>query len=215
MTMTLAQAITRTRFLLDDTDANPLVTDAEITTALEVAQEEVWRLVVTSGANVFNQQATLSSSTAGVVDLSSIKPIDVVNVAIVVGNMRTQVRPVRVFDYAHAVLAVYSLAVTYIPRVTFPTLSSDPFVWSTAAISSTTLDQLVCHIAASQCWVRTGDPPNAAIERRKDELLASIATIVSIPSWSATPLNERGTERDSGIFWVRTAHDQLQLVSGV
>ena len=71
------------------------------------------------------------------------------------------------------------------------------------------------HIAASECWTHTGDPPNASIERRKQELIESVNTIVSIPSWSATPVG--ATDRSvqsSGMAWIRIAHDALQIIYG-
>lgn len=213
MPMTLTQAIARTRFLLDDTDSNPLVTDAEITTALVIAQEEVWQMVVSSGANIFYQQANVTSSGSGVVSLTAVKPIKIANVVTNTGPLRVQIPPARLYDGQANVLQALPLTVTYVPRVTAPVLGTDEFIWSTSSISMTTLDQLCCHIAASQCWVRTGDPPNAAMEKRKQELIDSIHTIVSVPSWSATPLGERGG-REAGIAWIATAYDTLQLVYG-
>jgi hypothetical protein len=213
MPMTLTQAIARTRFLLDDTDSNPLVTDAEITTALVIAQEEVWQMVVSSGVNIFYRQASVTSSGSGVINVSSLRPIKIANIATNTGPLRIQIPPARLYDGQANVLQALPLTVTYVPHVTAPVLGTDEFIWSQATISMTTLDQLCCHIAASQCWVRTGDPPNAAMEKRKQELIDSIHTIVQTPSWSATPLGERGG-RESGMAWVRTAHDVLQLVYG-
>jgi hypothetical protein len=213
MTMTLAQAITRVRFLLDDSDANPLISDAEITTALEVGQEEVWQLVIDSGANVFYQTADIASPGNGVVDVSSIKPLKIINVAQVVGTYALQIPPCRPFDGFAPVLSAVNVRLVYVPRATFPALSSDPFVWSQAAISMTTLDQLLCHTAAAQCWVRTGEPPLASMEKRRAELAASVTSSINIPSWSVSPLDDTGST-DSGFYWRRTSHDTLQLVYG-
>lgn len=213
MTVTLAQAITRVRFLLDDKDNNPLISDAEITTALQVAQEEVWQGVVDSGANIFFQVADISSTSAGVVNLASVTPLKISNVAIVVGNGVLQVPPCRVFDGFANVVGVRPCRITYVPRAPFPALSGDPFVWSQSTISLTTLDQLLCHTAASMCWVKTGEPPLASMERRRAELLASCTSTINLPAWSATPLTPGGA-RDAGFYWRRTAHDQIQLVEG-
>ena len=213
MTMTLAQAITRVRFLLDDNDVNPLISDAEITTALQVGQEEVWQAVIDSGANIFYQQADISSSSAGVLSLASITPLKVANVALVVGTSTLQIPPCRPFDGRGDVTSVQPCRIVYVPRAAFPALSSDPFTWSQATISVTTLDQLLVHVAASQCWVKTGEPPLASMEKRRAELMDSVTSIINIPSWSATPLAPAGS-RDSGFYWRRTAHDTIQLVNG-
>lgn len=215
MTTTLTSAIARVRFLLDDTDSNPLVSDADITLALSVAQEEVWQLVITSGANIFYQQATLTSTATGGVNVGSLKPLKIANVAKVVDNYRVQIPPARFYDNYTNIQQPIDIVVTYVPRATFPALPADEFVWSQSTISLTTLDQLMIHVAASQCWARTGEPPNAAIEKRKQELMDSINTLVSIPSWSATPVGatDRGL-RDSGMSWIRVAHDALQIIYG-
>lgn len=215
MTVTLSAAIARVRFLLDDTDSNPLVSDSDITLALQVAQEEVWQLVVTSGANIFYQQASVTTTSTGAANISSIAPIKIANVAKVVDNYRVQIPPARFYDNYTNVLQSMTLLISYVPRATFPALAGDPFVWSQSTINLNTLDQLMIHIAASQCWVRTGEPPNAAIEKRKQELLDSIHTLVSIPSWSATPVGATDRSvRDAGFSWIRTAHDQLQIIYG-
>jgi len=213
MTVTLAQAIVRVRFLLDDKDNNPLISDAEITTALQVAQEEVWQSVVDSGANIYYQSADVSSSSAGVISLASITPLKIANVALVVGNGVLQVPPCRVFDGFANVTSVQPCRIMYVPRAAFPALSSDPFVWSQASISLTTLDQLLCHTAASMCWIKTGEPPLSAMEKRRAELQASCTSTINLPGWSVTPLT-LGVVRDSGIYWRRSAHDQIQLVNG-
>jgi hypothetical protein len=213
MTVTLAQAITRVRFLLDDNDANPLISDAEITTALQVAQEEVWQSVIDSGANIFHQSVDVSSTSAGVLSLASITPLKIANVALVVGNGVLQIPPCRQFDGFANVVGVKACRVVYVPRAAFPALSSDPFNWSQSSISMTTLDQLLCHVAASSCWVKTGEPPLASMEKRRAELQASVTSTINLPAWSATPLTVGGA-RDSGIFWRRSAHDQIQLING-
>jgi len=213
MTMTLAQAITRVRFLLDDKDNNPLISDAEITTALQVAQEEVWQSVVDSGANIFFQSVDISSTSAGVVALASVTPLKISNVAIVVGNGVLQVPPCRVFDGFANVVGVQPCRITYVPRAAFPALSSDPFIWSQATISLTTLDQLLAHTAASMCWIKTGEPPLSSMEKRRAELQTSCTSTINLPAWSATPMTIGGA-RDSGIYWRRTAHDQIQLING-
>ena len=215
MTITLTAAIARVRFLLDDTDANPLVSDADITSALSVAQEEVWQMVVTSGANIFYQQATITTTATGGANIASITPIKIANVARNVGTYRTQIPPARVYDSYTNIQQPIDLVITYVPRAAFPATGGDPFVWSQSTISLATLDQLMIHIAASQCWVRTGEPPNAAIEKRKQELVDSINTLVSIPSWSATPVGATNRSvQTSGMAWIRVAHDALQIIYG-
>lgn len=211
MTITLTQAIQRVRFLIDDADANPLISDAEITSALEVAQEEVWQLVVDSGANLFYQTAALTSSSTGAVDLSGIKPLKIANVSWEQSGVTLQIPPARLFDGLLNVQQSWPISLVYVPRAVFPASPSAEFVWSQSSISMTTLDQLLCHVAASQVWIKTGEPPLASLEQRKVELQKSVENLINIPTWSVTPLGPVGS-RNSGMYWRRSAHDTLQLV---
>lgn len=215
MTVTLTQARARVRFLIDDADANPLVSDAEIDVALATAQEEVWQRVVGSGVNVYTQHADISSSAAGVVNLSSLNPMKVVSVAWKSGNTFMQVPPSRPGDFIQTVAQVQALRVVYVPRATFPALAADPFVWATASISSPTLDQLLCVVAAADVWVKTGEGPLASLEQRKAELQKSIDEQISIPGWSVAPLRATSrfpSHRYAGFQWVMTGANQMQLV---
>jgi len=215
MTVTLAQARTRVRFLIDDADANPLVTDAEIDVALATAQEEVWQRVVGSGVNVYTQHADISSGSTGAVNLTSLNPMKIVSVAWKSGNVFLQVPPSRPGDYIQTVGQVQPLRVVYVPRAAFPALTSDPFVWATASISSPTLDQLLCVTAAADVWVKTGEPPLASLEQRKAELQKSVEEQISIPGWSVAPLRAMGrfpTHRYAGFQWVMTGVNTMQLV---
>lgn len=213
MTITLTQAIGRVRFLIDDTDANPLISDTDITTALEVAQEEVWQSVIASGANIFYQSVVVTTNAQGVADLSGIKPLKIANVSYQAGNVSLQVPPARLFDGILNVTGPWPLTIVYVPRAVMPVLGTDEFVWSQDTISVVTLDQLLCHTAASQVWVKTGEPPLASLEARKGELQKSVGTLINIPSWSSTPIGGCGA-RVSGFYWKRSTHDALQLVSG-
>lgn len=215
MTITLAQARTRVRFLIDDADANPLVSDAEIDVALETALEEVWQRVVGTGVSCYTLYTDITSSGAGVVDLSSVKPLRIVNVAFKQGTIFLQVQASRTSDFIQTVSGPQPLRIWYVPRATFPALSSDPFVWSTAGISSATLDQLLCVIAAADVWVKTGEAPLPSLELRKAELQKAIDEQVSIPTTTVAPLRvtrKFPTHRYAGFQWARVAHDTLQLV---
>lgn len=215
MTITLTQARTRVRFLIDDADANPLVTDAEIDVALATAQEEVWERVVGAGVNVYTTSAFISSDATGLVSLTSLKPLRVSHVALRNGTAFRNVKPARGGDYSGTVASVQTLRVLYVPRAAFPTLVGDPFVWSTAAVSAPTLDQLMCVVAASDVWVKTGEAPLKSLEMRKAELNASVESKINIPSWSVVPLRASSQfpdDRGAGFLWTMTGPDTMQLV---
>lgn len=206
---TLAQAILRVRFLIDDRDANPLVSDADITTALQVAQEEVWQKTIASGIDIYTQSADITTNGSGEGDLTALNPLSISNVAWVSGGTYMQVPPARIFEGVIKVSAPTPLRITYVPRAAFPVLPGDPFVWSQAAISSSTLDQAMCAVAASEVWILTGEPPLQSLMARRDELLQSITTQISLPRWSATrPAVRSGV----GFMWRLSAHNKIQLI---
>lgn len=206
---TLAQAIQRVRFLIDDRDANPLVSDADITTALQVAQEEVWQKVVASGINIYTQSGLITTDGAGEGDLTALNPLSIANVAWQSGSTFFQVPPARIFEGVMNVNTPTPLKITYVPRAAFPVLPGDPFVWAQAAISSATLDQAMCTVAATEVWVLTGEPPLQSLVTRRDELLLSVTTQISQPRWSVTrPAARLG----HGFMWRLSAHNKIQLV---
>ncbi len=213
--MNLLTARTQVRFLTDDSDVNPLVSDAEIDAALRSAQAEVWALVISAGVNIYQQTATVSSDAQGRVDLASLKPVKVGTVSLLQGNYRTTVSPCRQMDWSMPVQQVQQLSISYVPRVAFPANDAAEFVWSLTSTLAPTLDKLVCAIAASEVWVRTGERPNAVIEQRKSELSIAAVSQTNIPSFTvvSTSAGSRYPRNSKAPYqWVAVQQDLIQLV---
>jgi hypothetical protein len=217
--MLLSEAQTKVLKLLDDESGvrfDAANDKAEVNIALKSAQGEAWTEAVSAGANLFMQEAAFTSSTAGAVDLTSVIPRRIVNVTQVSGTTRLAVLPVRLDDVLATLASAVTLRVAYIPGVTFPALVSDPFVWGSSSVAADVqapLSNLMCAIAAGDLAPKDA-AVNAMLERRKEELRASIRKLMSVPGWSVIPLGGATgrTKRASFDYCAGTAPHTLQLV---
>lgn len=209
--MLLSEGRSRVRRFTDSVN-DPRFSDADIDDALKTAQLEAWQFAVAQGTRIFQLEASVTTSGQGVADLTTIKPIDIINVSLFSGSTRLVVSPCRHDEAPTFVTSALTLKIVYVPRVSFPAGPSSAFVWGTAAITSTdTMDSLMCAIAASELKVTEAEV-NAGLEARKNELKVSVASQLSIPGWSVRPLDSFTVgDRDAGMSWLMTAPDTLQL----
>lgn len=210
--MNTTQAIARVRRLLDDRDQNPLVSNDDIRESLRVAIEEVWQLVVTSGAGVFTLSADVTSDSNGVVDLTTQSPLTISLVQLLQGTVTMTIPPVRVGDSYAPVQQATNIRVAYVPRVQLPAVDATSIVWATSAVPANTLDQLLCIVAAQDAWITTGEPILKSLQTRREELTASVKEIPNTPNH--TVIRGVGNRRlPSSISWTRGATpNTLQLV---
>lgn len=212
--MLLSEAETRVQRFMDD-GAAYLATIAEIDTALRVAQEEVYQLIVGSGNALFEQEASISSNGSGVVDLTTIKPLEIIDVlqSLAPNAPRLTVLPARSGDGFQFASSTVNLVIRYTARASFPASSSSPFVWGTSNVTATNIfDQLMCAIAASELKIREGET-NTPLERRKAELRAAAMASLDIPGWRPMVLSSGYPRRDLSYFhYIMTAPDVMQLV---
>lgn len=210
--VTLGNAVTRVRLYLDDDDGK--LGDADVVKdALRVAQAEVWQLVVAHGWNGAEQEASLSTSAAGVADLSALAPLKLVGLYEAGGS--GFLRPIpparRAEGLAHRT-GVRSLKVVYVPRVALPATDEASFVWGHANVDAPIFDDLMVFTAVKHLKAIDAET-NPALERRLDDLRATAVSYVSLPQWRVLPMGYHERIRRSGLFYVVTAPDTLQLVA--
>lgn len=204
--MLLVDAIARIRTLIDDTDAERW-SDAEVTTALTAAQYEALLWALAHGANIFSLEASLSSSTTGSVNLTTLAPMKVCGVMQLMGSTRVRVRESQSLDIGTPLTTVQSLVISYVPRPTFPASGASAFVWGNGA-PCPPLDSYLCVLAASELKVTEGDEL-PGLERRKDELKAALQRLLNIPGFTVMPMG--GRRCVAAFVWARTNLDTLQL----
>jgi hypothetical protein len=215
--MSLTTARSTIERMVDDADGEKYNRDGlntELDFALTTAQAEVWQSVVNAGSNIFNVETSLTTSSAGVADLTSLRPIKLLNVAVTAAaGQRLTVPPIRIDQAPINNASTWTLMITYVGRCSFPANPGDPFVWGSAGIDVTTLfDTLTCSIAASQLLIKEGIQ-NPALEQRKTELRAAVQQTLSVPTWSVMPLDQFVRSRFmSGMYYILTSVDHLQLV---
>lgn len=207
--MILTDARTRVRSLIDDADSE-LWTDAEVDASLASAQYEALLWAVVSGCNLFTQEADITTTSAGLADLSSLKPMKIVNVAQVTGTSRFKIPPIQLHDIAVTHAVATTLKVAYVARPTFPASGAAAFVWSSASISCPPLDQYMVCLAAAEMKVKEGEEA-PGLDKRKAELRDAILSLVNVPGWHVRPMR-KSSSNGLGIAWAMTSSDQLQLV---
>lgn len=216
--MDLTTARTRVLALADDDDGSRFNVDgtfAVVDDALKTAQIEAWTEAVGTGSSSLVQEVSITTSSAGVADLTTIKPLRIDNVALSQSNIRLNVPPARFDQAPTSALISRTLLIALVTRAAFPSAPSGVFVWGHAnlADASPVLDKLMIAIAASELKIKDNEP-NPGLEKRKAELRASVESALSIPTWSVLPLDSiTGVDNnDSGFSWIMTAPDTLQLV---
>lgn len=212
MSLSLTDARTRVGFLLDSA-IGVRFTTTDVDAALATAQYEAMLHAVTAGANIFTKTGTVTTSSAGVGDLSTLAPLKLVNVTYVSGSTRLQVVPSRQADVVQHYQAAVPLTVTYVPRPTFPASGAANFVWGSATINLPPLDDLMCVIAASHLKATDGEQ-NIVLEARKLELKGTVSSLINIPGWSVMSMDSGLRAiggRGAGFVYVMTAFDTLQL----
>jgi hypothetical protein len=210
--MNRAEARDRVRLRIDDEDG-VLATDAQINDALDLAQEEVWHMVVEAGGNLASREAALTA-TSGTADLSSLSGgvLRLINISEKNGvNGRLAILPARASDgMTNYPTSTVDLYVTYIPQVTAGSDGVD-YVWGDANTPSKALNELMV-LKAAQTIKVTENEVNGALERRASDMERIALGQINIPSVYAMPLIGRSTRTKSRLRYIMTSPYTLQLV---
>jgi hypothetical protein len=210
--MNRAEARDRVRLRIDDEDG-VLATDAQINDALDLAQEEVWHMVVEAGGNLASREAALTA-TNGTADLSSLSGgvLRLINISEKNGvNGRLAILPARASDgMTNYPTSTVDLYVTYIPQVTAGADGVD-YEWGDANTPSKALNELMV-LKAAQTIKVTENEVNGALERRASDMERIALGQINIPSVYAMPLIGRSTRTKSRLRYIMTSPYTLQLV---
>ncbi len=212
--MLLSEARTRVARMVDDA-ANTrftATTDGDIDTALRTAQQEAWAIAAGAAPSHYGVEGTLSSSSAGVLDLSSINPLKILALYTYSSGQRLNVLPVHRLEAPTNATAAVACAIAYVPRCTFPASAATAFTWGHANVDDTgVLDAFMCALAATELLI-TEAKTNPVLEARKAELRDTLLSKSAQNSWSVLPLDSWMNVADSGLGFIMTAPDQAQLV---
>jgi len=212
--MLLSAARLRVAKLVDDVEG--VVYDAtEIDDALLTGQAEAWRAALSASPNIFNQTANFSSTSAGVVNLTSVRPQRLLNVSAILNGVRTSVRPVRVETAPTDYRTIVALSILYVEDVVFPAAASD-FIWGHASISpsiSALLDSLMISIAALELKPKENERI-AGLAERKAEKEQKVLELISVPGWAVHPVDAFASRGRTAPFgYIVTSPHTLQLVT--
>jgi hypothetical protein len=213
MSITLAQARTRVRFLVDDLSGT-VADDTQTDAALASAQQEAFHLAVNYNPNMFSQDLAWSSNSSGVITFSTAMPpyipMRIVSVAVLDGTRRYIVPPSRTNDVSEFASVTETGRMTYVPSVSFPSGSGVQFYWGDSTINIPPLDEYMCALAATQIKINDGEL-NTALESRLNRLQRTVEKFVNPSSITAMPMDDTGNARRSKYVWVRTSSTTIQL----
>ena len=209
MALTLTAAETRVAQYLDDV-ADAVAATADIAAALAVEFPVVYKMAARAQPAKFAKETSITTTSAGVGDLTSLAPERILAVNYFSGSTRIPIPESSLADGPENALVSLTLKLHYLPGLTFPASGSTNFVWGQSSIDLPELDDLLCLRAASRLCVFL-DEDNSQLEKliaRTERDLERISEPGA--GWRIMPL--RGRSRDSGYGWVKTDHVTLQLV---
>lgn len=212
--MLLSAARLRVLKLVDDAAADVYDT-SEVADALLSGQVETWRIAQGAGPNIFNTTTTFTSSAAGVVDLTSVKPARILNVSSLLNGARMNVRAFRIEEAPSNYATSVALSILHVPDAVFPAAEPSAFVWGNSGIATSTealLNSLMILIAALELKPKEAELL-AGLQARKDEKEELVASLTSVPGWAVHPMDiSGGLGRIASYGYIMTAPHTLQLV---
>lgn len=210
MTITLTAAEARVLQYLDDVDGD-IEDTADVAAALTTQFSAVYRLAASWAPMRFAKEGSVSTSSTGAADLSSLAPQRIVAVNYSSGQARAPIPEASFSDGPTDAYGVRTLKILYVPSLTFPAAGGDSFVWGQSGIDLPELDDLMCLRAASTLSVLLDDT-NKQLEALIVRAEKNLERILNPGTgWKIMPL--RGRSRDSGLAYVMTSATTLQLVS--
>lgn len=185
--ITLANARTSVRRLLDDNGQNKRYPDAQIDEALQAALSSCLSDYVTNGGDAFDTVSTVTTSTTGAVTLSA--PVLAVRSISLVQGQNTYSMPAvargqtRMNDNA-----ARNLTVEAVLDYQIPTDTSHPLVGVGAVAAPTWagFDQWVCATAALTCGITDNDR-RTGLEKLEERLRQSALKRENTPSSQPLP----------------------------
>lgn len=166
MAMTVAEARTLVRELLDDADGDRW-TNAHIDTALKGSLARCLSDYAKAGGDRFVKEVSGTTS-SGLLDLSSYNPYRVIGVALSESGVRYPLRSVPSHQVVEIETEAKDLVVQLVPRVTYSSTDAHYLVGGASAENTTDeIDQWICARAALQLGVKDDDTLQAcrALER--------------------------------------------------
>lgn len=210
MAMTLAQARVRLSRMLDDVDVESYDAD-EIDDGLKIGQKEAWDVAVSTGSTALKVTGSFTSTSGGVVDLSSVKPKRLVAVWEWSQDTRTLVLPARLDDLPAHHAVSETLLISYVPSVFFPEDDVDSFIWGHASVETEQLDELMLLSAYAALKPKEGEKDYFA--ERRLQVVQNVTNMPSPHAWTSITLADWGHPSTADFAWLMTAPHTLQLVT--
>lgn len=185
--MTLAEARTQVLELLDDD--NTRWSSANIDVALSSALNSCLLEYTRNGGDRFTEEIETTTTSGGVLDMSSYNPLSVMGVSIKCGNVWIAIPGIDRSDRFIDDSTARSIRVQFVRTLALPTTTTHPIVGIGATEVNTVpaFDNWVCARAASQLKIKD-DEASEPLERLEARLRGAIIGMPRIPQARAFPV---------------------------
>lgn len=187
-------------------------TFAKVDIALKSALSRCIADYVGEGGDNFNEETTVSTTSSGTADLSSLGLIDIRSVLVSSSPSFGKVRPIRRQDRQYVDQVVRSIVVGYVREYALPGNEAHPLVGVTtvAANSWPAFDNWICARAALQLGIKNNEL-RAALVALEADCRASALARVRIPRSAEWPGAGNPWVMDLGWSYLKTS-STLQMV---
>lgn len=187
MAILLSEARTIVADHLDDS-ANDRWSTSQIDTGLKYALASCTNEYIAGGGDRLDKVLVTDTTSAGIVDMSSLNPQKIQNLALVSG---TRFFPISEVDYEERGLndgSIKSVQIRYVPNFTLPTSASDAIISISGTAQKTfdALDHWICARAALFCSIKDAEARNE-LRTVEKEMQNAVMLYPHIPKSLAMP----------------------------
>lgn len=190
MTMLLSDARTRVLNYLDDD--NTRWSNSEIDQKLRLAIESCCTVYAAKGGTRLDEVVSITTSTDGYADLTSVKPLQIQAVRLNQGGWFTPIASVTARDFLQRISSALPLEIRLVRSPTLPTSASDNILYG-PNLSFETMDELIC-LKAARLLLTKDRELDQSLEIQFQELLQTTLATENIQQCYDLPIaNGNGT----------------------
>lgn len=210
---TLAQSRANARFWVDETKATKW-TDAELTTLTNQSLSQLMTELATAGLTTFATTSTVTAN-SGIVDLSSLNPLRILNLMEVRSSVNYVVRPIMLRNASRLTTGAISLQITYIAQSPALVSDSDVLVYGNT-INNGVFDRYISLDVAKHALIKDWrSAPGGAVDPQIEDALAKCRAIINQMVQEPSSYSDTYKSLYSLYGWAAINHNEIRLFQRV
>lgn len=142
----------------------------EIDYALELALDQCLTTYAERGGGILDEETESTTTSAGVLDLSSVRPAQIISVLLKIGSTYYPIKPIRTRDYETDANEAKTIRVRYVRTFDLDSLASTATVeYGASGMQFPLFDHWICVTAANYLATKTGEV-NPLLVAQQDNL---------------------------------------------